>query len=53
MTVKKGNKTYPFIESTGCTKHARPFSVSYSATHVQHGAPTEAAGTVKGSASCG
>lgn len=52
MTVKKGHKIYPFIESTGCTKHSRPYTISYTATQSNTGSPTEAAGTVKGSAKC-
>ena len=50
MTVKKGGKVYPYIESTGCSKHSRPFTVSYSATQSNSGSPTEAVGTVKGTA---
>jgi hypothetical protein len=53
MTVKKGNKVYPFIESTGCLKRARAYTVSYDATQSNTGTPTEAAGTVKGTAKCG
>jgi hypothetical protein len=53
MTVTKGGKAYPFIESTGCSHGARPYTVSYTATQSNSGSPTEAAGTVKGSAKCG
>lgn len=52
MTVKKGGKVYPYIESTGCKKHARAYSITYTATQSNTGSPTEAVGTVKGSASC-
>jgi hypothetical protein len=52
MTVKKHGKVYPFIESTGCLKHARAYTVSYIATQSNTGSPTEASGTVKGSAGC-
>src|SRR5579863_906390 len=52
MSVKKGKKTYPFIESFVCTKHSRPFTITYAATQSNTGSPTEAVGTVKGSASC-
>jgi hypothetical protein len=52
MTVKKGKKTYPYMESIGCTKRSRPFTVTYSATQSNSGAPTEAVGTVKGRAGC-
>jgi hypothetical protein len=53
MSVKKGGKLYPFIESTGCLKRARPYTVTYSATQSNSGSPVEAVGTVKGSARCG
>jgi len=53
MTVKKGGKTYPFIESTGCTRHSRPFTITYTATQSNSGSPTEGVGTVKGTARCG
>ncbi len=52
LTVKKGGKVYPYIESTGCTKKSRPYTVSYVATQSNSGSPTEAPGTVKGSAKC-
>jgi hypothetical protein len=52
MTVKKGGKVYPYIESTGCLKHKRAYSVSYLATQSNTGSPTEAGATVKGSAKC-
>ena len=51
-TVKKGKKVYPYIESTGCTKKSRPFTVTYTATQSNTGSPTEAIGTVKGTAGC-
>lgn len=53
MTVKKGRKTYAYIESTGCTRHARPYTVSYTATESNSGSPTTGQATVKGSAKCG
>jgi hypothetical protein len=52
MSVKKGGKTYPFIESIGCSRHARPFSITYTATESNTGSPTVGSGTVKGSAKC-
>jgi hypothetical protein len=52
LTVKKGNKVYPFLESTGCLKHARPFTITYVATQSTTGSPTLAPGTVTGSANC-
>ena len=52
MSVTKGGKTYPYIESTGCLKKARAYTVTYTATQSNTGSPTEAVGTVKGSASC-
>jgi hypothetical protein len=52
LTVKKGHKVYPYIESTGCTKHSRPFTITYTATQSNSGSPTEAVGTVKGTAKC-
>lgn len=53
MSVTKGGKSFPFIESIGCSKGHRPYSVSYNATQSNTGSPTEAPGTVKGSAKCG
>jgi hypothetical protein len=53
ITVKKGKKTYPFVESFGCTKHARPYTITYTATESNSGSPTVGSGTVKGSAACG
>ena len=52
LSIKKGGKVYPYIESTGCTNHARPFTVTYTATQSNSGSPTEAVGTVKGKAAC-
>jgi hypothetical protein len=52
MSVKKGKKTYAYMESTGCSKHTRPFTVTYSATQSNSGSPTEAVGTVKGKTGC-
>lgn len=51
-TVKHAGKTLPFIESIGCSKHARPFSIAYTATESTSGSPTVGTGTVKGSAKC-
>ena len=53
MTVKKGRKVYPFIESIGCTKHARPYTISYTATTSNTpSAANESGAMVKGSAKC-
>ncbi|MDE3132686.1 MAG: hypothetical protein KGL15_01325 [Acidobacteriota bacterium] len=52
LTVKKGTKVYPFIESIGCMKHSRPYSITYTATESNTGSPTVGSGTVKASASC-
>jgi hypothetical protein len=52
VTVKHAGKTLPFIESVGCSKHARPFTISYTATESTSGSPTVGTGTVKGSANC-
>lgn len=54
MTVKKGKSVYPFIESTGCVKHARPFTIAYTATTSNTpSAANESGATVKGTAACG
>ena len=52
MTVKKGKKVYPFIESIGCTRHARPYTITYTATQSTTGSPTVGSATVKGAAKC-
>lgn len=52
MTVRHAGKALPFIESIGCAKHARPFTISYTATQSTSGSPTVGTGTVKGSAKC-
>lgn len=52
VTVKKGKKAYPYIESIGCTKHSRPYSITYTATESNTGSPTVGSGTVKASAKC-
>lgn len=52
LTVKKGKKIYPYIESFGCTKHSRPYTITYTATESTTGSPTVGSGTVKGSAKC-
>ncbi|MGH2862705.1 MAG: hypothetical protein ACRDLT_14555 [Solirubrobacteraceae bacterium] len=51
-TVKHAGKTLPFIESIGCSKHARPFTITYTATDSNSGSPTVGSGTVSGSARC-
>ena len=50
MSVKKGKKVYPYIESIGCAKHSRPYTITYTATESISGSPTVGSGTVKGSA---
>ena len=40
------------IESIGCSKSARPFTIAYTATDSNSGSPTVGTGTVKGSAKC-
>ncbi len=52
LTVKHAGKVYPYLESTGCSKGARPFTITYTATESNTGSPTVGTGTVKGSASC-
>ena len=52
MTIKKGKKVYPFIQSFGCTKHSRPYTITYTATQSNTGSPTVGSGTVKGVAKC-
>lgn len=52
LTVKKAGKVYPFVESIGCTKHSRPFTITYTATESTTGSPTVGSGTVRGSAKC-
>ena len=52
LSVKKAGKVYPFIESTGCKSHARPFTIAYTATESTSGSPTVGTGTVTGSANC-
>lgn len=52
LTVKHDGSVYPYLESTGCTKRARPFTITYTATESGSGSPTVGTGTVKGSASC-
>lgn len=52
VTVRHAGKTLPFIESIGCSRHARPFTISYTATDSTSGSPTVGTGTVKGSANC-
>ena len=51
-TVKHAGKTLPFIESIGCSKHARPFTIAYTATESNTGSPTVGTGTVTGSSNC-
>lgn len=52
MTVKKHGKVYPYIESIGCSKHARPYSAAFTATESNTGSPTLGQATVKGAAKC-
>jgi hypothetical protein len=53
MTVKHGGKTIPFIESMGCQKGARPYSVTYTATTSNSpSSANESGATVKGAAKC-
>jgi hypothetical protein len=53
MSVKKNGKIYPFIESIGCTKKSRPYTITYTATTSNTpSAANESSGTVTGSASC-
>lgn len=52
LTVRHAGKVYPYLESVGCSKHARPFTITYTATESNSGSPTLGVGTVKGSASC-
>jgi hypothetical protein len=53
VTVKHGGKVIPFIESMGCQKGARPFSVAYTATTSNTpSSGNESGATVKGSSKC-
>jgi hypothetical protein len=53
VTVKHAGRTLPFIESIGCSKHARPFTVSYTATTSNTpSSANESSATVKGSSNC-
>ena len=52
LTVKHAGKVYPYLESIGCTKHARPFTITYTATDSNSGSPTVGSATVKGTAKC-
>ena len=52
ITVNHGGKVLPYIESIGCTKHSRPFTVSYTATESNSGSPTVGSATVTGSSKC-
>jgi hypothetical protein len=52
-TVRHAGKTLPFIESVGCSKHARPFTVKYTATTSNTpSSANESGATVSGSAGC-
>jgi hypothetical protein len=52
-TVKHAGKTLPFIESIGCSKHARPFTIQYTATTSNTpSSANESGATVAGSANC-
>lgn len=53
MSVRRHGKVYPYIESTGCLRRARPYTISYVATESNTGSPTVGAATLKGSARCG
>ena len=52
LTVKHAGKVYPYLESIGCTKHSRPWSITYTATDSNSGTPTVGSGTVTGAAKC-
>lgn len=52
MTVKKGKKIYPYIESFGCLKRTRPYTITYTATESNTGSPTVGSATVRGKAGC-
>ena len=52
LSVKKAGKVYPYIESVGCSKSARPYTITYTATDSNSGSPTVGSATVKGSAKC-
>jgi hypothetical protein len=53
MTVKHGGRVLPFIESIGCSKKARPYSITYTATTSNSpSSSNESSATVKGSAKC-
>jgi hypothetical protein len=53
MTVNHGGKAIPFIESMGCQKGARPFSIAYTATTSNTpSSSNESGATVKGSSKC-
>lgn len=52
LSVKHAGKVYPYLESIGCTKSSRPFTIAYTATDSNSGSPTVGTGTVKGSAKC-
>jgi hypothetical protein len=53
MTVRHAGKVIPFIESMGCQKGARPFSVTYMATTSNSpSSANESGATVKGSSKC-
>ena len=52
LTVKHAGKVYPYLESVGCSRHVRPFTITYTATQSNSGSPTVGSGTVKGMAGC-
>jgi hypothetical protein len=52
LTVTHAGKVYPYLESIGCSKHTRPWTISYTATESNSGSPTLGAGTVSGTAGC-
>jgi len=49
LTTKVGGKTVPFIQSTSCTAHSRPFTVTFKATDATGAVSTE---TIPGKAAC-
>ena len=52
-TTRHAGKTLPFIESIGCSAHARPFTIQYQATTSNTpSSANESSATVKGSSNC-
>jgi hypothetical protein len=53
MSVKRHGKVYPFVESIGCSRRARPFTIQYTATTSNTpSSANESSATVSGSAKC-